>query len=231
MNSIQVSRIINNFITDLKLNNDFLIKIQQIINNTNITLDNVQNHNIMNEIYQYHYQQLISQYKDIKSYINDAKLKEKLFKKYSYTFAQQEIQNNMNFAIGEQTNNLSFTSQDVDYRSAPIVIYRLFSKDKTTYEDKIWIGKNGQHHDHFLNIDDNIIQDCTDKQGQQIFACLYLYQDDIVYISKKDVNYYGDTDILVNILKQKFPRPLKGIFEVTYGEDKRTVRLARKIGK
>ena len=229
MNNIQASRIINNFITDLKLNNDFLIKIQDILNNADITLNEIFNHNIMNEIYQYHYKQLISQYKDIKSYINDAKLKEKLFKKYSYIFAQQEIQNNMNTSIGESANNLSFTSQDINYRSAPIVVCREFINNYQSYKDHVFIGLQNQHHEQVISQHFDVLNNCSDINGTEFFTCLYLYDNDIIYISQREYNPYNINE-LIQILKNNLPN-IKGIFYVDYShnDNKTTIRLARKL--
>ena len=238
MNSIQASRIINNFIANLQLNNDFIIKIKNELkqnNNQNKKLKELENDNIALEILEYHIKELQQQYPDIQFYINKSrdKLKLKFLKKYFFAFAQNEISDNMNFSIGDKVNNLSFSSQDVDYRSAPVVVYRQFSDDKKSYEDKVWIGQNGQHHDQLLTQSD-FIDHATDENGNYKIACLYLYQDDIIYISNQDENSYPNTDILVQILKEKFPRPIQGIFSVFYpqignDEGRITTRLAKKL--
>lgn len=235
MNKLQASRLVNNYIANLQLNSNFIRKITEFLNNDkDKTLKNIEeDDNFCNEILRYHLQDIIKQYNDIQQYIDVKNFKFKLLKKYLFTFAQQEISNNMSTNIGDTANNLSFSSQDVDYRSAPIVIYRIFSDDKQLYQDKIWVGQPGQHHDQFL-YSDNINDNCRDANGNEILACLYLYQDDIIYISNHDINNYSNLDEIVNILKEKFPTHIKGIFQVYYpnpdnDKGKTTTRLARKL--
>ena len=233
MNKFQTSRFINNYIANLELNDLLVNEIKKVVAKFKINLKDIGNNEIFDKVLSYHMNDILKTYPEIKDYINKEQFKQKLIKKYCFAFAQDEIASNLNTPVGEQANNLSFSSQDVDYRSAPIVIYRTFADDFSSYEDKFWLGGPGQHHDQFINSNPEVLQHGQDKDGRVFLACLYLYKDDIIYISTNDVTNYSN-DQLVKILKEKYPRPIKGIFAVKYSDPNRkdikeTVRLAKKL--
>ena len=77
---------------------------------------------------------------------------------------------------------------------------------------------------------------CIDKEGREYFAFLYLYDDNIVYISRQEHNEYDIND-LINVLKKNIPN-LQGVFYVNYAQDtngkfildqKQTTRLAKRL--
>lgn len=236
MNKLQASRLVNNYIANLRLNQQFIDDINKLTKK-NIRLNKIIETNIANQILDYHFQEINKQYINIEKFLDKEQFKQKLLKKYLFVFAQNEISNNMLTDVGGEANNLSFSSQDIDYRAAPIVVCRAFSDDKVSYKDYVFIGSQYQHHEHVMQQHSDIMQKCIDNNGNEYFACLYLYDNNIVYISQRDKNEYSNSD-LIQILKNKIPN-LQGIFYVNYLEqdnngryklDKKiTTRLARRI--
>ena len=136
MNKFQASRFINNYIANLELNDLLINEIKKYLQDHMLNLKEIEKTDIATKILELHMKELD---KDILSYIDKTKFRAQLVKKYCATFAQDEIVNNMNTSIGEQANNLSFSSQDVDFRAAPIVVCREFlSPDCKEYKDHVF---------------------------------------------------------------------------------------------
>ena len=84
------------------------------------------------------------------------------------------------------------------------------------------------NNDFLIRIQD-ILNNCSDINGTEFFTCLYLYDNDIIYISQREYNPYNINE-LIQILKNNLPN-IKGIFYVDYShnDNKTTIRLARKL--
>ena len=130
---------------------------------------------------------------------------QRLEKKYLNEYAQKEIQNNLQYDIGTQANNLTFSSQDVDFRLVPVIIGREFLNDNgTKYKDHILIGNADEHHDAILQSEQ--VQDKFVHNGKDFFTSAYLYPNNVIYLSSKEYNGYSSLQEVASIIKTQYPQ-------------------------
>lgn len=234
MNSTILSRLLNNYFDTLQLDNNIKQQLKILLNNKLYVDIQDQFEQILKQKYIKDFLQI---YPECINIINDksiniqSKINNFIFrisKKYLNEHAQKEIQNNIQYPINSQVNNLSFSSQDPYFREAPIVICREFLKNNQ-YKDHILVRNPGKYHDDVLQEHKELINKCYDNNNQLIFVCLYLYSNNIIYISSREVNFYSSINKLVQILKNQY-KSLNSIFYVQYnGNIKNTKHLAKKI--
>lgn len=206
-----LSRELIAFTDNVKINNNIR---QQL---SNLLINNKQFTSIQKQfdliLYNYYLAQFLQQYpnrrtqilkpnKDINKMLEA--FIQRLEKKYLNEYAQKEIQNNLQYNIGTQANNLTFSSQDVDFRLAPVIIGREFLNDNgTKYKDHILIGNAGEHHDAILQSEQ--IQDKFVHNGKEIFISAYLYPNNVIYFSSKEYNGYSSLQEVASIIKTQYP--------------------------
>lgn len=244
VDSLTLSREFNNYFNTITIDDDIKNQLKQLLANNQLFINiekqfiQILKNKYINDfliLYPKYKQIFIDPNEQIKKCIDMFIMR--LEKLYLNEYAQKEIQNNLKYPINSRVNNLTFSSQDPYFREAPIVVCREFL-DNGKYKDHVLIGHPNEHHYKVMKDHPEIIDNCKDKYGNAIFACAYLYPDNIIYLSTQEQNTYSSINEVKEILSTQIPN-IKGIFCVNYKQVNQngkkinikdfTNRLARRI--
>ena len=135
-----------------------------------------------------------------------------------------------NDKIGKPGPTINFDPWSPVLRSAPLVLARKFSADKSSYEDVVLIGRKGQHHMPLLNEHPEVRDYMNDSQGKAIFTCAYLHGL-LCFLSNREYNGYSSIEEVAKLISQKEPNILKVYLQPDSlpGSITRKARLCRRI--
>lgn len=132
--------------------------------------------------------------------------------------------------IGKPGPTINFDPWSPILRSAPLVLARKFSTDKSSYEDVVLIGRKGQHHMPLLNEHPEVRDYMNDSSGKAIFTCAYLHGL-LCFLSNREYNGYSSIEEVAKLISQKEPNILKVYLQPDSlpGAITRKARLCRRI--
>lgn len=132
--------------------------------------------------------------------------------------------------IGKPGPTINFDPWSPILRSAPLVLARKFSTDKSSYEDVVLIGRKGQHHMPLLNEHPEVRDYMNDSSGKAIFTCAYLHGL-LCFLSNREYNGYSSIEEVAKLISQKEPNILKVYLQPDSlpGVITRKARLCRRI--